>query len=36
VAFLVVEKVPGVTLDWLYFGKLDAVPFEMARRLMSG
>ncbi len=33
VAFLIVRKVPGVSLDWLYFGKPDGLPLELARRL---
>jgi len=32
-AFLLVQKVPGLTLDWLYFGKADGLPLELARRL---
>lgn len=27
------QKFPGVTLDWLYFGKPDGLPLELARRL---
>ena len=33
VAFLLVRKCPGVSLDWLYFGKIEALPLELARRL---
>lgn len=33
VAFVLVKKFPGVSLDWLYFGKIDALPLELARRL---
>jgi len=32
-AFLLVQKVPGLTLDWLYFGKAEGLPLELARRL---
>jgi transcriptional regulator with XRE-family HTH domain len=32
-AIRVVRAVPGLTLDWLYFGKADGMPFELARRL---
>jgi hypothetical protein len=31
--FLLCEKVPGLTSDWLYFGKPDGLPVELARRL---
>lgn len=33
IAFRLVRKVPGLTLDWLYFGKPDGLPMELARRL---
>lgn len=33
VAFLLVKKVSGLSLDWLYFGKTEALPLELARRL---
>ena len=33
VAFKLVQTVPGLTLDWLYFGKPDGLPMELARRL---
>ncbi len=33
VAFLLVQKVPGLTLDWLYFGKADGLPVALAKRL---
>lgn len=33
IAFMLVQKVPGLTLDWLYFGKADGLPLELARRL---
>lgn len=32
-AFKIVKKIPGMTLDWLYFGKPDGLPFEVLRRL---
>lgn len=33
IAFLLVKKIPGLSLDWLYFGKADGLPIELARRL---
>ncbi len=33
IAFKLVQTVPGLTLDWLYFGKPDGLPMELARRL---
>ena len=33
IAFRLVKAVPGLTLDWLYFGKPDGLPLELARRL---
>lgn len=33
VAFQLVQRVPGLSLDWLYFGKADGLPLELARRL---
>jgi DNA-binding XRE family transcriptional regulator len=32
-AIRLVQAAPGVTLDWLYFGKPDGLPLEWARRL---
>lgn len=32
-AFRLVRKIPGLTLDWLYFGKPDGLPLEFARML---
>jgi hypothetical protein len=32
-AFRIVQRLPGVSLDWLYFGKPDGLPMELARRL---
>jgi hypothetical protein len=33
IAFRLVKTVPGLTLDWLYFGKPDGLPLDLARRL---
>jgi len=33
VAFRLVQRVPGLTLDWLYFGKAGGLPIELAREL---
>lgn len=33
VAFRIVRRVPGMSLDWLYFGKPEGLPLELARRL---
>lgn len=33
VAFKLVQKFSGLSLDWLYFGKTEALPLELARRL---
>jgi hypothetical protein len=33
VAFRLVRKIPGLSLDWIYFGKADGLPIELARRL---
>ncbi len=32
-AFKIVRKIPGITLDWLYFDKPDGLPLDVARRL---
>ncbi|WKA31580.1 hypothetical protein [Bradyrhizobium roseum] len=32
-AFLMVRKIPGLSLDWLYFGRPEGLPLELARRL---
>ena len=32
VAFMLAKRF-GVSLDWLYFGKIEALPTELARRL---
>jgi hypothetical protein len=31
--FRIVQRLPGITSDWLYFGKPDGLPFETLRRL---
>lgn len=31
--FRIVQKIPGITSDWLYFGKPDGLPLDVARRL---
>jgi transcriptional regulator with XRE-family HTH domain len=31
----IVAKVPGMSLDWLYFGKEDALPLALRQRLAS-
>jgi hypothetical protein len=33
IIFLLVRSVPGLTSDWLYFGKSDGLPVDLARRL---
>ena len=33
VAFLLVQKVPGLTLDWLYFGKVEGLTVALRDRL---
>lgn len=32
-AFRLVQKVPGLTLDWIYFGKSEGLPLGLARQL---
>jgi hypothetical protein len=32
-ALKIVQRVPGLTLDWLYLGKDDGLPFHLARKL---
>ena len=27
------ERIPGLTLDWLYYGKVDGLAVALARRL---
>lgn len=33
VAFLLVKKVPGLTLDWLWLGIEDGLPLKLQREL---
>lgn len=33
VAFLLVRKISGLSLDWLYFGRTDALSMRIGRRL---
>lgn len=33
VAFLLVRKVPGLTTDWVWFGKVEGLPVQLAREL---
>lgn len=33
VAFLLVQKISGLSLDWIYFGKTEALPLGLLRRL---
>ena len=33
VVFRLVKKISGLSVDWLYFGKTEALPLELARRL---
>lgn len=33
VAISIVKCVPGLTLDWLYFGKRDGLTVDLARRI---
>jgi hypothetical protein len=33
IIFRLVQSVPGLTSDWLYFGKPDGLPVDLARRL---
>lgn len=32
-AFILVQRIPGLTTDWLWFGKSDGLPIQLARRL---
>lgn len=32
-AFKLVAKVPGLTTDWLWFGRLDGLPYQLALKL---
>ena len=33
IAFLIVQKVPGVTLDWLWLGNESGLPLKLQREL---
>jgi transcriptional regulator with XRE-family HTH domain len=33
VAFLLLRKVPGLSLDWLYLGRTDGLSIRLGRRL---
>jgi hypothetical protein len=33
IAFLLVQKIPGLTLDWLYLGNEDGLPVKLQREL---
>jgi hypothetical protein len=33
IALLLVQKVPGLTLDWLYLGRTEGLPIALARAL---
>lgn len=33
IAILLAQKIPGVSLDWLYLGKVEALPFALQREL---
>lgn len=33
IAFRIAQKVPGMTLDWLWFGKPDGLPLHLAQKL---
>jgi hypothetical protein len=35
VAAKLVEHVPGLTLDWLYFGRTDALPMALRKGLAA-
>ncbi len=32
-AFTLCQKIPGLTLDWIYFGSTSGLTMEMAKRL---
>ena len=32
-AFTLVKKIPGLSLDWLFYGNPAALPVELAKRL---
>ena len=33
VAFQIAKAIPGMTLDWLWFGKTDGLPIKLQREL---
>ena len=33
IAFRIAQRVPGMTLDWLWFGKTERLPFQLAQKL---
>lgn len=33
VAMRLIQRIPGLTLDWLYLGKADGLPLQLARKL---
>lgn len=33
IAILLAQRIPGVSLDWLYLGKVEALPFALQREL---
>lgn len=34
-AFQLVQKIPGLTLDWLFLGKEDGLPVKLQRELLE-
>ena len=34
-AFQLVQKIPGLTLDWLFLGKEDGLPMKLQRELLE-
>lgn len=33
IAFRIAQRVPGMTLDWLWFGKTEGLPFHLVQKL---
>jgi transcriptional regulator with XRE-family HTH domain len=33
IAFRIVQRVPGMTLDWLWLGRPDGLPLRLAQKL---
>ena len=33
IAFLLVQKVPGISLDWIYLDRLETLPFALREEL---